>query len=34
MKDNQRACKEKKRRDAAEVRKKATPFSEQRYHPR
>jgi hypothetical protein len=34
MEDNQRACKQNKRRDAAEVRKKATPFFEQRYHAR
>src|SRR5580704_4373649 len=30
MKDNKCGCKEKKRRDAAEIRKKAAPFSEQR----
>src|SRR5205085_568899 len=34
MKDNKRGCKKKKRHNAAEVRKKATPLSQQRYHPR
>jgi hypothetical protein len=34
MKDTKRGCKKKQRRDTAEVRKKAAPFSEQKYHPR
>jgi hypothetical protein len=34
MEDDKRGCKKKKRCDAADVWKKAAPFSEQRYHQR
>jgi hypothetical protein len=32
MEDDKRGCKKKERRDAAEIRQKATPFLEERYH--
>jgi hypothetical protein len=32
MKDEKCGCKKKQRRDTAEIRKKAAPFSEQKHH--